>query len=80
MKPAELNPIKKRRVLMGLTQPELADQAGVSEATVWNAENGFYELSVETARKIGKVFQLKAGTLVNEWLQWKEGRDDVQPG
>ena len=35
----EINRIKKLRIAMGLTQAQLAKKAGVSEKSIWNAEN-----------------------------------------
>ena len=35
----EINRIKNLRIAMGLTQAQLAKKAGISEKSIWNAEN-----------------------------------------
>jgi transcriptional regulator with XRE-family HTH domain len=70
MKPQERNPIWRRRVLMGLSQEELAKKSGVSEATIWNAENGYYNTSAKTIAKVAGVFEIKPGTMLNEYMEW----------
>lgn len=46
-----------------LTQPQLADRAGVGVATVRRAENGYFEPRMETARKIADALHVRV-----EWL------------
>lgn len=73
MKPIRINPIKYRREMAGMSQRELAKLSGVSLSTVWNLENGFYDgIDAKIAGKIGSVFNLKAGTVINEWTEWND--------
>ena len=50
----EINRIKKLRIAMGLTQAQLAKKAGVSEKSIWNAENN--KISPLIMNKIVKGF------------------------
>ena len=50
----EINRIKKLRVARGLTQAQLAKKAGVSEKSIWNAENN--KISPLIMNKIVKGF------------------------
>ena len=50
----EINRIKNLRIAMGLTQAQLAKKAGVSEKSIWNAENN--KISPLIMNKIVKGF------------------------
>ena len=50
----EINRIKKLRIARGLTQAQLAKKAGVSERSIWNAENN--KISPLIMNKIVKGF------------------------
>jgi DNA-binding XRE family transcriptional regulator len=47
--------IRAARALLGLSQGELAEQAGVSRATINSAENGLFDRKPTTNSKIART-------------------------
>ncbi len=52
------NAIAKRRIAMGLSQKELADQIGKSQSTISKWENGDLNFSIETLAEIAVKLEL----------------------
>ncbi len=50
-----LNHVKERRVLLGLTQEQLAERAGVSRQTIISIEGGRYDPSLTLALKLASL-------------------------
>lgn len=50
--------LRKERLRKGLTQKELSEKAGVTERTISGLENGEYNPTVDTLRKLAKVLEV----------------------
>jgi len=50
-----LNHVKERRVLLGMTQGQLAERAGVSRQTIISIEGGRYDPSLTLALKLASL-------------------------
>lgn len=50
-----LNHVKERRMLLGLTQGQLAERAGVSRQTIISIEGGRYDPSLTLALKLATL-------------------------
>jgi len=72
MKPQRKNPIWLRRVKMGLSMGQMAEKSKVSKSTIWNIENTYYDrVRLNTIAKLAKTMKIKPGTLVDEYLEWR---------
>ena len=49
------NNIKKRRMALGMTQAQLAEQVGVARVSIVSIETGRYIPTIETALRISKA-------------------------
>ena len=58
-----LNPIKLRRLIVGIKQQELADEVGISESTLSKIETGRRRPTDEEAKKIAKKLGCKVDRL-----------------
>ncbi|PKL23928.1 MAG: transcriptional regulator [Spirochaetae bacterium HGW-Spirochaetae-3] len=50
-----LNHVKDRRLVLGLTQEQLAERAGVSRQTIISIEGGRYDPSLSLAMKLAAL-------------------------
>jgi putative transcriptional regulator len=61
------NRIKERRLELGLTQAELAEQVGVTRKTVNTVENGVFTPSATLAIKLAKTLNVEVEKLF--WIE-----------
>ena len=59
--------LEERRLKKGLSQEEVAREAGISRAAYTNIENGKRRPSPEVAQKIAKVLKFKWTLFFTEW-------------
>lgn len=65
------NKLKELRELAGMTQEDLAAQAGVSRQTIISLEKGKYNPSINLAYKLSRLFDLT----IEELFLLKESGD-----
>ena len=65
------NKLKELRELTGMTQEDLAAQAGVSRQTIISLEKGKYNPSINLAYKLSRLFDLT----IEELFLLKESGD-----
>ncbi len=75
MKPRHdiLNLVRQHRLMVGLTQQDLADRVGVTRQTILSIEKGKYTPSVALALCLAEVFDVSVETL----FQLNKGEDNV---
>lgn len=56
--------IRRKRIEAGLSQPALAERAGVSRSTVYRVENGLCPASAETLRRLAVVLWCEIADLM----------------
>jgi transcriptional regulator with XRE-family HTH domain len=61
-----LRGLKRHRILAGLTQAELADQAGVTRDTLVRLERGKQPPRPRTLKKLAEVLEVDPTELVSE--------------
>jgi len=64
--------IKQRRILLKITQQQLADEAGVNQKQIWRYETGVSIPYADVAAKIAKVLNVSG-----DWILGLS--DDIQP-
>ena len=69
--------IKHKRLALGLTQANLAQQIGVTQGAVTQWENGLTNPSLETLTRIASVFQCTVDDLLNDSGDYKGGPTDA---
>ncbi len=74
MKPRHdiLNLVRQHRLMVGLTQQDLADRLGVTRQTILSIEKGKYTPSVALALCLAEVFDVSVETL----FQLNKGESD----
>jgi transcriptional regulator with XRE-family HTH domain len=56
--------LKRRRILAGYSQPELATRAGIDKAHISRLESGLRDVKPATLRRLAKVLQCKMTDLM----------------
>jgi len=74
MKPRHdiLNLVRQHRLMVGMTQQDLADRVGVTRQTILSIEKGKYTPSVALALCLAEVFDVSVETL----FQLSKGESD----
>ncbi len=74
MKPRHdiLNLVRQHRLMVGMTQQDLADRVGVTRQTILSIEKGKYTPSVALALCLAEVFDVSVETL----FQLNKGESD----
>ena len=73
MKNIEIKNIKDYRYALGLTQEELAEQSGLTRATINKLENHRCKPSLLTCKKLAIVFDI---SLTDLWFLSNNGQED----
>ena len=60
------NPIRKRRLAMGLTLWEASTRAGLTTITTWQRAESGKNIKVATLVKIAKALECEPGELINQ--------------
>jgi transcriptional regulator with XRE-family HTH domain len=63
--------LARERLLEGLTQKQLADEAGLTRETIVRLETGCRRPTSETVFRLEAALYLTPGTLVPDWPEWK---------
>lgn len=69
----ENHPIRQRRLRAGLTQQQLAAQAGISRATVCQIEEGrTIAMNDKVIRVLAEATHVPPATVAEEYLSWRD--------
>ncbi len=69
--PSKLREVRRRRML---TQAELAERAGTTEATINRLENGLQRPRIGTVRRLAAVLDVAAEELIDWGLEDDKGK------
>jgi transcriptional regulator with XRE-family HTH domain len=71
--------IRKARTRVELTQQALADQAGVSRASIANIETGNQQLTLHTLWSIADAVEVSPCKLLTDWQRKAQFSNDLFP-